>query len=88
MVAVPPDVGPLNRASSGSLTGQAMALLHVLGCAYHEESTSARAGYRRDERVFWGFIGHDANRLHEPWVKDRIVDRIVANDQVFNQELM
>jgi hypothetical protein len=88
MVAVPPNVGLLNRPSSGSLTGQAMALLHVLGSAYDEESTSASAGYRQDQRVFWSFIGHDANRLHEPWVKDRIVDRIVANDQVFNQELM
>jgi hypothetical protein len=88
MVAVPLDVGLLNRPSSGSLTGQVMALLHVLGSAYDEESTSASAGYRQDQNVFWGFIGHDANRLHEPWVKDIIVERIASNDQVFNQELM
>jgi hypothetical protein len=88
MVAVSPNVGLLKRPSAGSLTGQAKALLHVLGSAYDEESTSARAGSRQDERVFWDFIGHDVNRLHEPWVQDSIVDRIGANDQVFNKELM
>ena len=88
MVAAPQDMRLLKWPSAGSLTGPARALLHVMGSAYDEESARASARYRQDERVFWDFIGHDANRLHEPWVKDSIVDRIAANDQMFNKELM
>jgi hypothetical protein len=88
MVAVPPDVGLPKRPSAGPRTGQARALLHVMSSLYDEESKRASTGYRQDQNVFWSFIGHDVNRLHKPWVKDSIVERIAANDQVFNKELM
>jgi hypothetical protein len=88
MVAVAPDIGMLKQLSAGSLTGQARALLHVIGNSYDEESKRASAGYRQDQDVFWCFIGHDANRLHEPWVKDIIVERIAAHDKVFIKAVM
>ena len=38
MVAAPQDMGLLKWPSAGSLTGQARALLHIMGSTYDEES--------------------------------------------------
>jgi hypothetical protein len=88
MVAVAPDMGMLKQLSAGSLTGQARTLLYVIASSYDDESKKASADYRKNQKVFWDFIGYDANRLNESWVKGSIVERIAANDKIFNKELM
>ena len=68
---------------------QAQAVCHVRGLGDGDAPTSPVKiqGYWQDENALWSFMGDDLNRLHEPWVKDIVVERIAASDQVFNEEV-